>query len=122
MIKAEENYLDLVEDYSIGFMKDCFPNEDRETEGKDAAQRNIKNETLFLWKNLNGEIVSMAANNRESKNGATFSWVYTPPKYRNHGYGSKIVAHLSQRMLDNGKSFCNLFTDLLNPTSNSIYQ
>jgi hypothetical protein len=25
-------------------------------------------------------------------------------------------------MLEVGKKFCNLFTDLLNPTSNSIYQ
>jgi len=29
---------------------------------------------------------------------------------------------LSQRMLDSGMSFCVLYTDLGNPTSNAIYQ
>lgn len=122
MFLAEEKDFDLVKEFSLGFIKDCFPNDNREDEAEEAAKRNINNKTLYLWKNSDGEIVSMAANNRESKNGATISWVYTPPKYRNHGYGSKIVACLSQKMLDNGKQFCNLFTDLLNPTSNSIYQ
>ena len=28
----------------------------------------------------------------------------------------------SQLMLDSGRQFCALFTDLANPTSNSIYQ
>jgi len=122
MVLAEDKHFDLVREFSFGFIKDCFPGENKENEADEAAARNIKNKTLFLWKNLSGEFVSMAANNRESKNGATISWVYTPPQHRNHGYGSKIVASLSQKMLNNGKAFCNLFTDLLNPTSNSIYQ
>ena len=46
--------------------------------------------------------------------------VSTPP--RNKGYASSGVAILTKRMLDNGKRFCCLFTDLANPTSNSIYQ
>jgi predicted GNAT family acetyltransferase len=33
-----------------------------------------------------------------------------------------IVALISQHILDDGKIMVNLFTDLLNPTSNSIYQ
>ena len=32
------------------------------------------------------------------------------------------VAALSQQRLASGKLFCTLFTDLGNPTSNSIYQ
>jgi predicted GNAT family acetyltransferase len=32
------------------------------------------------------------------------------------------VAALSQQLLDAGWEFCALFTDLANPTSNSIYQ
>jgi uncharacterized protein len=31
------------------------------------------------------------------------------------------VASLSQRLLDEGRTFCFLYTDLSNPTSNRIY-
>ena len=33
-----------------------------------------------------------------------------------------VTALVSQKIFDKGKSLCNLFTDLSNPTSNSIYQ
>jgi len=35
---------------------------------------------------------------------------------------SALVAAVSQISLDSGKKFCILYTDLSNPTSNSIYQ
>jgi hypothetical protein len=38
------------------------------------------------------------------------------------GHASALVAALSQRMLDTGKKFCFLNTDLANPTSNDIYR
>jgi uncharacterized protein len=44
------------------------------------------------------------------------------PEHRRQGYASAAVAALSQRMLDAGRKYCMLFTDLTNPTSNSIYQ
>jgi predicted GNAT family acetyltransferase len=48
--------------------------------------------------------------------------VYTPPHLRKQGYATSCVAALTQRMLDSGKRFCCLYTDLTNPTSNAIYQ
>ena len=33
-----------------------------------------------------------------------------------------MVAELSQHCLESGREFCALYTDLSNPTSNSIYQ
>jgi hypothetical protein len=33
-----------------------------------------------------------------------------------------VVAALSQRLLDEGRAFCFLYTDLVNPTSNRVYQ
>ena len=38
------------------------------------------------------------------------------------GYASANVAAVSQMMLDSGRRYCFLYTDLANPTSNSIYQ
>ena len=80
----------------------------------------IKKNCLYVWEN--GEVVSMADLRRETGHGIAVSLVYTPPRWRNKGYASSCVAQLTQRMLDNGKNFCCLFTDLANPTSNSIYQ
>jgi predicted GNAT family acetyltransferase len=50
------------------------------------------------------------------------SLVYTPPDLRQRGYATACVASLSQMLLDEGWQFCTLFTDLANPTSNSIYR
>jgi predicted GNAT family acetyltransferase len=55
-------------------------------------------------------------------NGIRINFVYTPPANRRRGYASAATAAVSQRMLDCGKKFCFLFTDLANPTSNKIYQ
>jgi len=66
--------------------------------------------------------VSMAGSSRGTSNGATISAVYTPPEQRGNGYASASVAALSKDLLEEGKSFCTLFTDLSNPTSNKIYQ
>ncbi len=48
--------------------------------------------------------------------------VYTPPELRGRGYASAITAAATQRILASGRRFCFLYTDLANPTSNSIYQ
>jgi predicted GNAT family acetyltransferase len=55
-------------------------------------------------------------------NGIRINAVYTPPEFRRRGYASACVAEVSQRMLDSGRKFCFLFTDLANPTSNKIYK
>jgi predicted GNAT family acetyltransferase len=80
----------------------------------------IADSTLFVWETE--EVVSMAAIERESRCGAALSWVFTPAHLRRQGYATSCVAALTQRMLDSGKKFCCLYTDLANPTSNSIYQ
>lgn len=48
--------------------------------------------------------------------------VYTPPEHREHGYGSAVTAAVSQHVRDAGARDVILFTDITNPTSNSIYQ
>ncbi len=70
----------------------------------------------------NGIPVSMAGYTREMETAIGVTFVYTPPYYRGKGYASSCVAQISQIALDNGFTKCVLYTDLLNPTSNSIYQ
>ena len=47
--------------------------------------------------------------------------VFTPPERRGHGYASAMVATVSADVLAAGHR-CILYTDLDNPTSNSIYR
>lgn len=75
---------------------------------------------LFFWED--GGQKCMVASTRETPNGACINAVYTPPELRGRGYASAAVAALSQRFLDGGAEFCCLYTDLANPTSNSIYR
>ncbi|NIW24526.1 MAG: GNAT family N-acetyltransferase, partial [Gammaproteobacteria bacterium] len=64
---------------------------------------------------------AMVGAGRETPNGVCISAVYTPPQCRRRGYASIATAELSQRLLDSGKRFCCLYTDIDYPTSNAIY-
>jgi hypothetical protein len=76
--------------------------------------------TLYLWED--GDIVSLAGIGSATPHGVRVGPVYTPPARRSRGYASALVAAISQAALDAGRSFCFLFTDLANPTSNHIYE
>jgi uncharacterized protein len=76
---------------------------------------------LVLWED-DGEPVSFAGFGGRTPNGIRVGPVYTPPELRGRGYASALTAAITQRLLDEGMRFCFLFTDLANPTSNSIYQ
>jgi len=85
------------------------------------AERVINARSRYLWE-IDGTPVSMAGFAGETPSGMRIGAVYTPPQFRGRGFASALVAGLSQKLLDEGKNFCFLFTDLSNPTSNSIYQ
>jgi predicted GNAT family acetyltransferase len=76
---------------------------------------------LVLWED-EGRTVSLAGFGGRTPNGTRIGPVYTPPELRGRGYASALTAAVTQRLLDSGMRFCFLFTDLANPTSNSIYQ
>ena len=63
----------------------------------------------------------MAAAIGETAHGVRVGYVYTPPAFRRRGYATATVFHLSQLLLESGRNFCCLYTDLANPTSNAIY-
>lgn len=70
----------------------------------------------------NNEPVSMVRKAGKTPNGNFVNFVYTPPSLRRKGYATECVAKLSKQLLEEGNRYCFLFTDLSNPTSNSIYQ
>ena len=75
---------------------------------------------LYLWED--GEVASLAGIGSPTPHGVRVGPVYTPPDRRGRGYASALVAGISQAALDAGRTFCFLFTDLANPTSNHIYE
>jgi predicted GNAT family acetyltransferase len=76
---------------------------------------------FWLW-HLDGRAVSMVGAGGRTPNGVRIGPVYTPKPERGRGYASQLTAWVSQTMLDEGRRFCFLYTDLANPTSNHIYQ
>lgn len=75
---------------------------------------------LHLWED-DGP-VSLAGYSGPSPSGIRVGPVYTPPELRRRGYASALVGHMTRLLLDGGRRFCFLFTDLSNPTSNSVYR
>lgn len=115
---TDEDFETAVE-WLMGFDSDTGMNDTRQ-----AAERGtrlfIAEGRMFIWDD-DGP-VSMAVWVGPTPNGVRISQVYTPPQNRGRGYASACVAALSQYLLDTGRQYCFLFTDLANPTSNSIYQ
>ncbi|MBN2795733.1 MAG: GNAT family N-acetyltransferase [Clostridia bacterium] len=79
----------------------------------------IEAERLFLWI-VDDEIVSMTNLSKSSEKGVIVSLVFTPESQRRKGYASALVASVSEYALKSYE-YCALYTDLSNPTSNSIY-
>jgi len=73
-----------------------------------------------VWRD--SQPVSMAAWAGQTPRGVRVNMVYTPPELRRRGYASAAVSALTKKLLDAGRKFVFLFTDLSNPTSNSIYR
>jgi len=77
---------------------------------------------LTLWENGDGMPVSVAGRSRRAAGTVRVAPVYTPADHRRQGWASAVTAAVSQTVLDEGAREVVLFTDLANPTSNSIYQ
>lgn len=74
---------------------------------------------LWLWDD--GEPTSMAVSRKPAENVVRISGVYTPTEKRKRGYAASCVHALSKHLRHAGFR-CILYTDLANPTSNSIYR
>jgi len=93
---------------------------DNPTDPADMARAQIEAGSLRLW--CNERPVSTAAWSGRTGTTVRINFVYTPPEHRGRGYASACVASLTQELLDEGLRSCCLYTDLVNPTSNKIYQ
>lgn len=87
-----------------------------------STERRVRAAQVFLWLDQNSHPVSMALRVRESPHGGIIGYVYTPQDRRGLGFASSCVARASQAILDDGKDFCGLYVDLMNPISTRMYR
>lgn len=76
---------------------------------------------LTLWE-ADGRPVCMVGVTRQVAGMVRVGPVYTPPRFRGHGYASVATAEVTQAAIGAGAEEVLLFTDVTNPVSNSIYQ
>jgi hypothetical protein len=84
------------------------------------ATPSIEEGMIYLWE-YSQNPVSMVMKGRPTEHGMSVTFVYTPPELRRNGYATACVAGVCREILESGYHFCTLYTDLSNPTSNSIY-
>jgi predicted GNAT family acetyltransferase len=89
--------------------------------GDDEVGPRIAAGLLFVWE-VDGAVVSMVAVTVAQGGVSRVGLVYTPAENRKRGFASVCVASLTARELTTPGRTCMLYTDLANPTSNSIYQ
>ena len=122
-IKATKMHEKIVLQWTREFMLEAL--NERNPQMIESSLKRLKNDMnegrIFLLIDK-GEPVSLVRKAGNSPNGIAVNNVYTPPHLRRNGYATECVAKLSKRLLEEGYKFCFLFTDLSNPTSNSIYQ
>ncbi len=113
-----DDEIGLATSWAKKFVDEAMP--DYPEDPEKMTSRAVEEGRLFLFED-DGPL-SMAAYVGKTLHGVRLSLVYTPPEHRNKGYASACVAAVSQKALDESNRFCFLFADLLNPTSNGIYQ
>ncbi|OKI22248.1 GNAT family N-acetyltransferase [Streptomyces sp. CB03911] len=87
----------------------------------DAVDRRIADGTLHVWED-GGRPVSFAGRSPVVAGMSRIGPVFTPPGLRGRGYAGAVTAAASAYALAQGAAEVLLYTDLANPTSNSIYR
>lgn len=110
----------LVLEWFKAFAAESLPEGAPHQPAEDAVDRRFSSSGGFaLWED--DEVVSLSGFGGQTPHGIRIGPVYTPPPLRRRGYASALVAQLSWELLDGGRDYCFLYTDLANPTSNRIY-
>lgn len=94
---------------------------DRGVDPTPVVSARVNREELLWWEEGDRR-VSLAGVSAPIAGMSRVGPVYTPPELRGRGYGSAVTYAASRKALDDGATEVLLFTDLGNPTSNSIYQ
>jgi GNAT superfamily N-acetyltransferase len=92
---------------------------DEEIDAPVTAREGVEAGRFVLW--IDSQPVSLAGWARWTRTGVAVAPVYTPPEQRGKGYASALTAALSRKLLEEGRSFCCLYTDARDPVANRVY-
>ncbi|MFG2823863.1 GNAT family N-acetyltransferase [Kitasatospora sp. NPDC048365] len=85
------------------------------------VDQRIAERSWHIWESA-GRPVSFAGASPVIAGMSRIGPVYTPPEHRRNGYAGAVVAGASAHAVAEGAGEVLLYTDLANPTSNSVYQ
>ena len=122
--RATDADRELLEPWIVAFVAEALPHDPAVDDGGRAivdARLASKDSGFWLWED-GGRAVSLVGYSGPTPNGIRIGPVYTPVESRGRGYATALVAELSAWLIDGGRTFCFLYTDLANPTSNAIYR
>ena len=119
---ATEADLPLLLGWRQAFQVEAF-GDDRASEHAESTLRRTLScgDRHEVWESAD-EVVSWAHVSAPNQAMSRVGPVYTPPRFRGRGFGSAVTAAVSRWARTAGAEHVLLFTDLANPTSNSIYQ
>ena len=121
--EATHDDLELLVAWWQAFVAEALPHEQVGPRDRDQVERKLeaRGNGIGLWEH-DGAVVAMCGYGSPTPSGTRIGPVYTPPELRGNGYATALTAEVSQRLLDGGRTFCFLYTDAANPTSNAIYE
>ncbi|MEV0666565.1 GNAT family N-acetyltransferase [Actinomadura luteofluorescens] len=115
---ADAGDRELVHDWYAAFRRDAGGHGDPNPAVVDGR---IAEGGIVLWEAA-GRPVAMAGRTPAVAGTARVAPVYTPAVHRRRGYGAAVTAAVTRAAQGAGATEVVLFTDLANPTSNSVYQ
>jgi predicted GNAT family acetyltransferase len=119
---ASSDEMDLLAEWVKQFSQEAFGDTPNRAESSRWVQAGkARGDEFVLWTLPSGP-VSLAAVRPPVAGVSRIGPVYTPPTERGHGYGSAVTAAAAGWAREQGADDVVLFTDLANPTSNTIYQ
>jgi predicted GNAT family acetyltransferase len=120
--EATEDDLDLLITWRSDFEIEAIGQLRSADEVPTTVRRHLEiGDSFIIWED-HGEPVAFAVASAPECGMSRVGPVYTLPGRRGHGYGSAVTAAVSEHAQRAGATDVILFTDLANPTSNSIYQ
>lgn len=114
--------LELLSAWSLAFARESLGSSENDLAPyRKDMEKCIREGREWVWE-VEGEVCAMAVWTGKNELGTKITGVYTPVRLRGRGFASNLVCMMTERLLADGAPRAFIFTDLKNPTSNSIYQ
>ena len=118
LVNANLVSYDFQEDYQ-NFLEECHALYDPGKVQQDIDTM-LKNNDLYVLVDRDA-VVTMGRLQRQIPGARAVGVIYTPPKYRGHGYSTCCTYQLTRRIFRNGCSYAYLYAEADNPVSNHVY-